>query len=92
MGAVPAAKVVIAEAASRVSALAHAVHGAMGITQDDELHLFTKRLLRWRVLGGSESYWSQRVGRQLLGVDTATWVHVREAQSSASVAKMRDRT
>jgi len=28
--------------------------------------------------GAQRRYWSQRVGRQLLGVNTATWVHVRE--------------
>lgn len=77
MGAVPAAKVVIAEAASRVSALAHAVHGAMGITQEYELHLLTKRLLRWRSVGGSESYWSDRVGRQLLGSGAAACAYIR---------------
>lgn len=86
MAAVPAAKVVIGEAASRVSALAHAVHGAMGIAQEYELHLFTKRLLRWRAVGGSESYWSERVGHQLLGGDSAAWTYVCAAQGRAPIA------
>lgn len=77
--AVPAAKVVISEAASRVSAMAHAVHGAMGVTYEYELQLFTKRLLRWREVGGSESYWSVRVGEQLLKANTCTWEQVRWA-------------
>lgn len=80
MAAVPAAKVVTSEAASKVCAIAHAVHGAMGITQEYELQLFTKRLLRWRVIGGSESYWSERVGNQLLEAGSDTWEHVRNTQ------------
>lgn len=75
--AVPAAKVAISEAAARVSALAHAVHGAMGITLEYELQLFTKRLLRWRAVAGSESYWSGLVGGQLLNAETSTWEQVR---------------
>jgi len=85
MEAVPAAKVVISEAAARVSALAHAVHGAMGITLEYELHLFTKRLLRWRGLAGTEAYWSRLVGQQLITAGIFTWEQVRAEQGLTQI-------
>lgn len=49
-----------------VCSIAHAVHGAIGITQEYDLQLHTRRLQAWRVAEGSESAWNERVGRALL--------------------------
>jgi acyl-CoA dehydrogenase len=76
---VAAAKVVASEAASRACNIAHAVHGAMGVTEEYDLQLFTRRLLAWRMQYGSESYWSAQVGNALLGSGRTTWDFVRSA-------------
>lgn len=60
------AKARTSEAAVPVAAIAHAVHGAIGITEEFDLQLLTRRLYAWRVAAGSESYWNERIGRALL--------------------------
>lgn len=62
--AIMAAKICASEAASMGASIAHAVHGAMGFTDEHGLHLRTRRLWAWRAEYGSETYWSQRLGRQ----------------------------
>jgi hypothetical protein len=59
---VAAAKVVSGRAASRVAALAHQVHGAIGVTQEHMLHRFTTSLWRWRDQHGTESDWGFELG------------------------------
>lgn len=54
------------EAVSLVASTAHAVHGAMGITAEYDLQLWTRRLHEWRLDCGGESYWQQRLGEALL--------------------------
>jgi hypothetical protein len=49
-------------AASAVAAIAHAVHGAIGISEEYDLQIYTRRLHEWRLADGSESYWSRRIG------------------------------
>lgn len=46
------------EAAGLVAALAHQIHGAIGFTQEYELHLFSTRLWAWREEFGNERYWN----------------------------------
>jgi acyl-CoA dehydrogenase len=60
------AKARCSEAAATVAAIAHAVHGAIGITEEYDLQLHTRRLHAWRVAYGSESYWNHEVGRHLV--------------------------
>lgn len=55
-----------AEAAATVAALGHAVHGAIGFTEEFELQLYTRRLYEWRLAYGSETYWNERIGAELL--------------------------
>jgi alkylation response protein AidB-like acyl-CoA dehydrogenase len=55
------------EAAAQVVATAHAVHGAMGMTDEFELSLVTRRLHEWRLQYGSEGVWNALIGEQLLG-------------------------
>jgi acyl-CoA dehydrogenase len=76
---VAAAKVVASEAASRASNIAHAIHGAMGITEEYDLQLFTRCLLAWRMQYGSEGYWAAQVGNALLSDARKTWEFVRSA-------------
>ncbi len=56
------AKARTSEAATQVAAIAHAVHGAIGITDEYDLQLFTRRLHEWRIAHGSELYWQRIVG------------------------------
>jgi acyl-CoA dehydrogenase len=65
---VAVAKSRVGEAAGIASEIAHQVHGAMGFTHEHQLHHFTRRLLAWRDEYGRESYWQQRVGRQVAAV------------------------
>lgn len=54
------------EAAQFVAATAHAVHGAIGVTEEYDLQLYTRRLHEWRMVHGSETYWNGEVGRLYL--------------------------
>jgi alkylation response protein AidB-like acyl-CoA dehydrogenase len=54
------------EAAAVIADIAHAVHGALGITQEYDLQLYTRRLRQWRLAAGNETYWSGRIGEALL--------------------------
>jgi len=49
-------------AAGQVAAIAHAVHGAIGISEEYDLQLLTRRLHGWRLADGSESYWAGVLG------------------------------
>ena len=62
---VMAAKICAGEAASVAASIAHAVHGAIGFTDEHSLHLKTRRLWAWRAEYGSQTYWSQRLGRHI---------------------------
>ncbi|WP_419897314.1 acyl-CoA dehydrogenase family protein [Roseomonas sp. USHLN139] len=63
---VAAAKTRIGLAAREAAGIAHAVHGAIGITEELDLHLATARLLQGRALFGSADYWSGWLGRAYL--------------------------
>lgn len=63
---VAVAKARASEAAVPVAAIAHALHGAMGIAAEHELQLFTRRLGTWRMAFGSEGYWNRWLGAQLV--------------------------
>ncbi|KAA2214039.1 acyl-CoA dehydrogenase family protein [Teichococcus oryzae] len=66
---VAAAKLRAGEAACRVAGIAHAVQGAMGITEEVALHRFTGRLQAARLRFGGEAYWAEWLGRQVLADD-----------------------
>lgn len=72
--AVAAAKVRVGEAAGRVAASAHQVHGAIGFTDEHPLHLATTRLWTWRDDAGDERTWSAWLGRSFAaGGGTGLW-------------------
>jgi acyl-CoA dehydrogenase len=61
-----AAKARAGEAASIAAGLAHQTHGAIGFTQEYQLHDFTRRLWSWRDEFGNEAEWNGAVGRLAL--------------------------
>jgi acyl-CoA dehydrogenase len=60
--AVAAAKIRTAQAASVGAAIAHQVHGALGMTREHALRFSTTRLWAWRSEWGSEAQWSLELG------------------------------
>ena len=68
---VAAAREVACSAAEQVAGIAHAVHGAIGVTAEYELQLLTRRLKSWAAEFGSSRYWSGRIGRQVLAAEGA---------------------
>lgn len=56
------AKARAGKAAVQVATIAHAVHGAIGMSEEYPLHHFTGRLHRWRRAYGGDSYWAKRLG------------------------------
>ena len=67
------AKITVGEAATRGAAIAHQVFAAMGITEEHQLHHFTRRLWSWREEGGSEAFWAKRIGQEAQALPGAVW-------------------
>lgn len=59
-------------AVPQVASIAHALFGAIGVTEELDLQLFTRRLHEWRVSEGSETCWNARVGQALLAQPLVT--------------------
>ena len=70
--AMSVAKARASEAAGTVVSIAHAVHAAMGVTEEYDLQLYTRRLVEWRTDYGSAGYWNRRVGDAVLSSDAAS--------------------
>jgi acyl-CoA dehydrogenase len=64
---VASARIVAAAAATEAARLAHQLHGAMGVTQEDGLHRLTTRLWAWQDAVTSEREWSIRLGEAAIG-------------------------
>lgn len=58
------AKMRASVAAERMHSISHALHGAIGFSEEYDLQLLTRRLAEERLADGSESYWAERIGRQ----------------------------
>lgn len=67
-----AAKVCAGEAASKLCAIAHAVHGAIGVTEEYDLQIYTRRLKQWALAFGSERYWAAVLGTARLAAGCGT--------------------
>ncbi len=63
------AKLRVGEAALTVAAIAHAVHGAIGVSQEHSLRHFTGRLHEGRLAHGGEAAWARRLGGLALDSD-----------------------
>jgi hypothetical protein len=57
-----AAKARVGEAAQLAASIAHAVHGAIGVSQEHSLHHLTRRLHHGRLAHGGEAYWARMLG------------------------------
>jgi acyl-CoA dehydrogenase len=67
------AKQTASAAVPLATSVAHSVHGAIGITEAFDLHLYTKQLYAWRLTAGSEGYWAGILGKQRLAqADTSS--------------------
>ncbi len=60
---IASAKLVANQAATRATKACHQAHGAMGMTQEYELHHSSRRLWAWRSEYGGVREWSAWVGR-----------------------------
>jgi acyl-CoA dehydrogenase len=60
------AKARTSEAAALAAPMAHAIHGAIGVTAELDLQLYTRRLHEWRADFGAESAWNRAIGRALV--------------------------
>ena len=63
---VAASKLRANRAVTKATSIAHQAHGAIGFTQEHQLHFFTQRLWAWRSEFGNDRYWAQFLGRQVL--------------------------
>ena len=79
LAAAATAKSVASKAAARIAASAHAVHGAIGISEEFDLQLYTRRLHEWRLADGSETYWNRLLGAARLADDGGSVDYVRAA-------------
>lgn len=70
---VASARVRVCAASAEVSRLAHQVHGAIGVTSEYALQLFTRRLWAWRDEFGDETYWAEQLGRLATDADEGLW-------------------
>lgn len=70
------AKVMCGRAARQVTAVAHQVHGAIGVTREHPLQLLTRRLWAWQDEFGSERRWSEVLGRRLREGNEDLWTLV----------------
>ncbi len=56
------AKARAGQAAQTAAAIAHAVHGAIGVSQEHPLHHLTRRLHKARLAHGGEAQWTRTLG------------------------------
>ncbi|OCC25628.1 hypothetical protein MB02_03105 [Croceicoccus estronivorus] len=54
------------QATGKSALIAHQVHGAIGITEEHDLHRFTQRLWAWRSEFGNDRYWAKMLGNFML--------------------------
>lgn len=60
------AKCQASQAVTRITAYSHAVHGAIGVTHEYDLQLYTRRLNEWSRAGGGGNYWASVLGQEAL--------------------------
>lgn len=77
------AKQVASANALQCASIAHAVHGAIGITAEHDLQLFTRRLRTWAADWGGAHHWAIELGRGVLrGGHSSLWHAVIEGSSA----------
>lgn len=75
--AIAVAKSRAGEAAGIGAAIAHQIHGAIGVSHEHSLHFLTRRLWAWRDEYGGESEWNMLLGRHLAaGGPDRLWIEL----------------
>ena len=77
------AKQVASAASAAVADIAHAIHGAIGISEEYDLQLLTRRLHALRLAHGSESWWAKVLGAARLEQGSISTVDYIRAISAA---------
>nr|WP_087573956.1 acyl-CoA dehydrogenase family protein [Sphingomonas sp. CDS-1] len=78
------AKQITSAAAVEIANMAHAVHGAIGISEEYDLQLFTRRLHEWRMADVSEGWWAGILGhRRLLSEERSSIDYIRTVEAVA---------
>ncbi|MEO8298557.1 MAG: acyl-CoA dehydrogenase family protein [Burkholderiales bacterium] len=75
-----------ADGAVTVATTAHAVHGAIGVTEEYDLQLLTRRVHEWRAHYGGESYWARRLGEAMVAQPLAPLEFVQQSLAAKHVA------
>lgn len=83
------AKARCSAAVPEITAVAHLVHGAIGVTEEHDLQLFSRRLYDWRGQFGSESYWHRRLGADALNSDEPVIGVIQRWQGDAVAGQSR---
>lgn len=73
------AKMQCSQAVAKIAAITHATHGAIGVTQEYDLQLYTRRLREWARAGGGQGYWASRIGAQALASPHGALDFIRES-------------
>lgn len=85
MGAI--AKIRAGEAVPIAAAIAHQVHGAIGITDEHMLHYHTRRLWQWRRDHGSDALWAEWLGREVQQNEGGLWAMLTQRCGVAPAAR-----
>ncbi|MET4577380.1 acyl-CoA dehydrogenase family protein [Ottowia thiooxydans] len=83
---VAVAKARCSQAALLVAKSSHAIHGAIGFTEEYDLQLMTRRLHAWRQTAGSESYWHAVAGTALVDAHPACTLDLLRATTDVASA------
>jgi acyl-CoA dehydrogenase len=74
MAPVAVARIIAASGATEAARLAHQLHGAMGVSEEDGLHRLTTRLWAWQDAVSSEREWSILLGEAAIdGGEELVW-------------------
>lgn len=84
-GGAVAARATASRAAGSAAAVAHQMHGALGITREHPLHRVTRRLWAWQDAEGSQRHWERALGHAVTHAsgDDALWDLVTGVPASA---------
>lgn len=66
------AKYQVSFVSDQVTDISHAIHGAIGITEEYVLHFYTRRVREFKSEAGTQSYWAGKLGRYVLETEGET--------------------
>ena len=83
---IAASRVTCGRSVTVSTAIAHQIHGAIGMTEEHDLNLFTRRLWSWRDDFGTEAYWTIRLGREVTSMGSYLWHGITSRSAANRVA------